>query len=162
MISQQLAAKLNEQIKNEWESEYIYLEMMAWCLNHNYDGFAAWFKKQAEEEHEHGMKFVNYLSDINVEVTIPSLNVPKVVFKEVEDLYRLGLEHERQVTGNINALVDLAIADKDHATREFLQWFVREQVEEEKSFQDVLNKLERIRGSVGGLFMLEHRLGRRE
>lgn len=162
MISPQMAAKLNEQIKNEWESEYIYLAMMAWCLNHNYDGFAAWFQKQASEEHEHGMKFVRYLSDVGVHVVIPQINAPQAEFKEVEDLYRLGLEHERQVTGMINALTDLAIADKDHATRDFLQWFVREQVEEEKSFLDVLNKLERIRGSVGGLFMLEHRLGRRE
>jgi ferritin len=161
MISQQMAAKLNEQIKHEWESEYLYLAMAAWCLNHNYDGFGAWLLKQAGEEHEHGMKFLGYLNDQGAAITIPSIGVPTIEFKDVEDIYRRGLEHEKVVTQLINGLVDLAFADKDHATREFLGWFVKEQVEEEKSFSGIIAKLERIRGSVGGLFQLEHHLGKR-
>lgn len=161
MASQKMAAMINTQIKNEWESEYLYMAMSAWCLNHNYDGFAAWFLKQASEEHEHGMKFLNYLSDVNHDVTIPSINVPKIEFKDVEDLYRRSLDHEKGVTKNISDLMDQAIADNDHATREFLGWFVKEQVEEEKTFFDVIAKLERIKGSVGGLFQLEHHLGKR-
>lgn len=161
MVSQKLATMLNTQIKNEWESEYLYMAMMAWCLNHNYDGFAAWFLKQAGEEHEHGMKFLGYLSDVNIDVVIPTINVPQIAFKDVEDLYRRGLEHEKIVTKNIGDLTDQAIADNDHATREFLAWFVKEQVEEEKSFFDIISKLERIKGSIGGLFQLEHHLGKR-
>jgi ferritin len=157
-----MAATLNEQIKNEWESEYLYMAMMAWCLNHNYDGFAAWFQKQAGEEHQHGLKFLEYLNDVGANVVIPSITVPAIEFKDIEELYQGGLAHEKEVTKNIHDLVELAIAEKDHATREFLQWFVKEQVEEEKNFQDILIKLERIRGSVGGLFMLEHRLSKRE
>src|SRR5690242_20216483 len=73
MISQQMAAKLNEQIKNEWESQFLYLTMMAWCLNNNYDGFAAWFRKQADEEGQHGFKILGHLNDVGANVIIPSL-----------------------------------------------------------------------------------------
>lgn len=161
MISQQMTAKINEQIKNEWESEYLYMAMVAWCLNHNYEGFGAWFLKQAGEEHEHGMKFLNYLNDVGAAIVIPSINVAQIEFKDIEDIFRRGLQHEQGVTKNIHDLMELAVADKDYASQELLQWYVKEQVEEEKNFGDVISKLERIKGSVGGLFQLEHHLGKR-
>jgi ferritin len=161
MVSKAMAAKLNQQAKNEWESEFFYLTMMAWCFNNNYNGFGAWFLKQAAEEREHGMKIFRYLNETDQDIVIPSITVPKADFKSVEDVFEQGLAHEQEVSRLIGKLADQAISEKDHATLEFLQWYIKEQVEEESSFRDIVTKLGRIKGSVGGLFMLEAKLAER-
>lgn len=161
MISQPMQAKLNEQVRHEWESEFYYLAIMAWCFNNNYGGFGLWFLKQAGEEREHGMKILRYLNEVGAEIAIPSVKTPAVQIKSVEDTFELGLEHEKKVTRLIHDLVDLAVTEKDHTTNQFLQWFVSEQAEEEASFRDIVAKLQRIKGAPGGLFMLEAKLAER-
>jgi ferritin len=154
--------QLNEQVKNEWESEFIYLTMAAWAYNNNYDGFGLWFIKQAGEEREHGMKILRYLNEADADMIIPSITVPKVEFKDIPDLFKRGLEHEQKVTGMFYRLTELAIAEKDFTTQQFLQWFIIEQLEEEASFRGIIAKLERIKGSSSGLFVLEAKLAERK
>ena len=161
MISEKMIAKLSEQVKHEWESEFFYLTFMAWCFNNNYNGFGAWFLKQASEEREHGMKMLRYLNEVDADISIPSITTPKGEYQSIEQIFQLGLEHELKVTGLISELMNLAHTEKDHATQQFLQWYVSEQVEEEANFRGIIAKLERIKGSPGGLFMLEAKLGER-
>ena len=161
MVSKKMGEMLNEQVKNEWESEFIYLAMMAWCFNNNYDGFGMWMLKQAGEEREHGMKILRYLHEADFPLAIPSLHAPKPQFESVEKVFRQGLEHEQKVTKMIYALTEQAVADKDFTTQQFLQWFINEQLEEESTFRGIIAKLERIKGAPGGLFMLEAQLAQR-
>ncbi len=162
MASDQLKSKLLEQVRHEWESEYYYYAMMAWLTNNDYTGFAKWFQKQAEEEHVHGMKILDYLAQINAEVKLPpSLTIPAADFKDIHDIFERSLKHEQKVTALINDLVDLAIKENDHKTNHFLQWYVGEQIEEEATVNEILGKLRRIQGAPGGMFMLEAQLAGR-
>lgn len=161
MPSQALAAKLQEQVKHEWESEYYYLTMMAWCTNNAMDGFANWFRMQAQEEHGHGEKFLKYLAEIDCDISIPSIVTKQVEFKSIEQLFDLSLEHEKKVTGLICNLVKMAEAEKDYMTLQFLQYFIAEQREEESTVRDIVNKLRRLNGAPGGMFYLESHLGKR-
>jgi ferritin len=162
MISKKVHNKLLEQIKHEWESEYLYYAIMAWCVNNDYNGFAAWFRKQAEEEHEHGMKIVDYLAETGVDVKLPnSLAVGNQKFTDIDQIFKLTLKHEQKVTGLIHALVELSAAENDHTSHNFLQWYVSEQLEEEAQVRDILGALGRIKGAPGGLYMLERELAKR-
>jgi ferritin len=162
MVSNKLQEMLNEQIKNEWESEFIYLGMSAWFFNNNYDGFGNWMLKQAGEEHEHGMRILRYLNEADCDIIIPDVSPGKADITGVEDIFAKGLKHEQKITGLINKLTEQALAEKDYTTQQFLSWFVNEQLEEESSFRDILNKLERIKGSASGLLFLEGKLGSRD
>ncbi|MCL5270344.1 MAG: ferritin [bacterium] len=162
MLSKKMEERLNEQVRNEWISEYYYLAMMAWCFNNDYDGFGMWFLKQADEERAHGMKLLRYLNEAGGSIRIPAVAPPGTELQGVDHMFELTWEHERKVTAMIHEIADLARQEKDYATDNFLQWFIKEQVEEENTVRNIVAQLRRIQGAPAGLFMLESKLAARQ
>ena len=162
MIPKAVQDAMNEQIKNEIYSGYIYLSASAHFANNNLPGFAHWMRHQAEEELEHAMKFFDFIQDRGGTVTLQAIDQPPTMWKSPLEIFETALKHEQKVTGMINGLVDLAMKEKDHATFEMLQWFVKEQVEEEEHASDILNQIRIIGDVTGHLFCLDHQLAKRE
>ncbi|WP_042280758.1 ferritin [Candidatus Protochlamydia sp. R18] len=154
-MNDKIYTALNEQIKHEFYSSYLYLSIASYFDNIPLDGFAKWFRKQAEEEHEHGMKFYNYIIDRNLHVDLQPIDKPPVKFNSIEEIFKLALEQERKVTHLIYQIYELAVQEKDHATHIFLQWFITEQVEEEKNAQDNLDQIILICDDKAALFVID-------
>ena len=152
---------LNEQIKHEFYSSYLYLSMASYFENIPLEGFTKWFRKQAQEEHEHGMKIYNYINDRNLQVDLQGIDKPPVKFKSVEDIFKQALAHEKKVTHWIYEIYELALKEKDHATHVFLQWFITEQVEEEKNAQDNLDQIQLIGDDKAALFVIDQNFAKR-
>jgi ferritin len=161
MINQPVLDRMNEQIAHELYSAYLYLSMSAYFETINLPGFATWMRIQAGEEQEHAMKFYNFILDRNNKVVLQAIQQPPVDFSSPQDVFKQSYEHEQKVTALINNIYTAALADKDVASQIFLQWFITEQVEEEKNASQVLDILTKIGSSVGGLYQLDHRLGKR-
>lgn len=161
MISKKMQKRLIEQIKHEWESQLYYQSMMAWCMNNDYNGFASWFSKQADEERGHGMRILQFIADADGEVSIPSLTSKAADFKDLEDLFSSALAAEQSVTAQINELLGHAMKESDHATQAFLQWFVQEQIEEEATARDNLAQVKRVKDNPAALFIMENELSKR-
>ncbi len=163
MISKTLEKAFNEQINKEFYSAYLYLSMAAHFDARNLPGFASWMKVQASEEQGHGMRLYGHLYDRNGAVTLEAIEKPPVEFGKPLAVFELILEHERKVTASIKALYELAVKEGDNAAAIFLQWFVNEQVEEEKNASDIIEQL-KMSGdqSFGLLFMDKHVLGARK
>ena len=157
MISQKMADAINEQIKNEFFSYWLYLQMSFALEGMDLKVFAQWFNLQAEEEKVHAMKMAKYVLDQGGEVQLQSLDQPKSDFKSVQEVVEAGLAHEKQVTAWINDLMDLSIEEKDHASRSFFQWFVDEQVEEVATANELLS-LVKMASSPDQLLLLENRI----
>ena len=153
---------MNDQIKHELYSAYFYLSMSAYCETENLPGFAKWLKVQAEEEQEHAMKLYDYLLDRGEKISLKAIEQPPVEFKGVKDVFTKVYEHEQKVTGLINGIYAKAVEANDVASQIFLQWFINEQVEEEKNASSVLAMVTKLEGSRGGLYQLDHQLGMRE
>jgi bacterioferritin B len=153
LISKKLNAAFNDEIGLELFASNQYLNMAAYLEGIPLKKLAALFMKQSEEERGHGLKFVKYLNDVGGTVTIPTIDAPKATFKSVEEVIAKSLEWEAEVTGRINAMMTMAIAEKDYAAQEFLQWFVKEQVEE-MSTMDNLLKIVKLSGERS-LIMIE-------
>lgn len=133
---------INQQIQMEFESRYAYLAMSAWFETTPFQGFASWMRRQASEENFHAMKFFDYLNDRFGTVKLLPIGEPAADFGSPLAAFRASLAHEQKVTASIHALYEAAMAEKDFATLEFLNWFLSEQVEEEKTVQDVIDELE--------------------
>ena len=161
MISKPVVDAMNTQIGHEFYSAYLYLSMSAHCQAANLPGIAAWLQVQASEEQEHAMKFYEYILDRGGKVALPAVPQPPVDFESPVEIFRQSYEHEQKVTGLILGIYEVATAQKDVASQIFLQWFINEQVEEEKNASQILDLLEKIGPSVGGLYQLDHRLGKR-
>jgi ferritin len=161
MISETLQRAINEQIKAEFDSSYLYLAMAAWCQSANFQGFAKWFEKQAKEENEHGMKFYEYLIDRGGRVILKGLDTPPADFGTMEKAFQQTLDHERIVTGRINQIYEMARNEKDFATQEMLNWFVKEQVEEEASAELMLAQVRMAENKPGNLLYLDRHAGKR-
>lgn len=146
---------LNEQIKHELFSSYLYLSIASYFENIPLDGFSKWFRKQAEEEHEHAMKIYQYINDRNMAVEMPAIVKPPATFESIQGIFEQALEHEKKVTHWIYEIYELAWQEKDHATHVFLQWFITEQVEEEKNAQDNLDQVRLIGDDKAALFVLD-------
>ena len=125
-------------------------------------GFAGWMRVQAKEEHAHAMKIYEFIITRGGRVTLETIDAPKTKWTTAGKVFEESYAHEQKVTGYINDLVDLAIKEKDHATFEFLQWFVKEQVEEEANASEILSQINIVGDIVGHLFYLDHHLGKRE
>ena len=161
MISQKMADAVNRQINNEMYSAYLYMAMSAHSSNVGLNGFATWFMVQYHEEMFHAMKQYNYLLDQGAAVHLQTIKEPPKTFASALDMFTKTLEHEQFVTRSINEIADLAQQEKDHATYQFIQWYVTEQVEEEKNDNEILQKL-KLAGDTGpGLFMIDGQLGAR-
>jgi ferritin len=152
---------MNEQIKNELFSAYQYLSMAAYCESENLPGFAQWMRAQAREEMEHAMKFYDFILERNGRVALRALDGPLVEFGSPLEVFEQALEHERRVTAMINDLYALAVRENDYASQTFLQWFVTEQVEEEKNAGDVVETLKMVGDKSEALFLLDRELGQR-
>lgn len=153
---------LNEQLNAELFSSYLYLSMAAYFESKNWFGFAKWMKKQSEEEYGHAMKFFGYINEVGKKVTLEKIEKPKNEWQSHLEIFEEALKHEQYITKRINDLVNLAIKENDHATNNFLQWFVKEQIEEVSSVQKIVETLKLIGDQAGSLFMLDHELGKRE
>jgi ferritin len=149
---------LNGQIQKEFASSYLYLAMAAYCETKNLPGMATWLKVQAQEEWGHGMKIYEYIVDRGGTVTLQSLEQPPAEFGSPVDVFKGVLEHEQKITAALNDLYAAAVKENDYATQIMLQWFISEQVEEEKNASDILELLKMAGEHV---IVLDHRLGKR-
>ena len=161
MISQSLTAALNDQLKQELYSSYLYLSMSAFCDDQSLTGFAHWLRLQADEEREHAMKFFDFIQDRDGKAVLQAIPQPPRDFGTPIQLFEQVLAHEQEVTTLIEQLYRKAIAEQDHATQVFLQWFVSEQVEEEKTATELLDTLKMAGDSKVALLMLDRELGAR-
>ena len=161
MLTEKMEKALNHQLNREMYSAYLYLSMSAYFQYTSLDGFAIWMKVQAQEEMVHAMKFYAFVNDRGARVTLLPIEAPPIEWDSALAAFEEALEHEKKVTGLINDLVELALSEHDHATHIFLQWFVTEQVEEEDSANQVIQKLKLMGDARGGMFMLDRELGQR-
>jgi ferritin len=152
---------LNKHANAEFYSSYLYLAMSAYFQSLNLTGFAGWMRVQAREELSHAMKFYDHVIERGGRVSLLVVETPQSQWDSALAAFEDAYRHEQKVTGLINQLVDEAVQTKDHATNAFLQWFVTEQVEEEASVEAIVQKLKLVGGAPGGLFMMDHELGRR-
>ena len=163
MYSEKLKKAINEQINKEFYSSYLYLSMAAHFDANALPGFAKWMKVQAAEEWAHGMKFYEYLTEVGAEVTLSAIAQPPVKFGTPKEIFEIVYEHEQGVTASINAIFELAKAEKDPKTEIMLHWFINEQIEEEKNDRDILDQLSMSGNSPFGLMFLDkHVLGARK
>jgi len=162
MLSQAMQDAINEQIKNELYSAYLYLSMAAYAEEDNLPGFAHWMKAQAQEEVEHAMKFFNYVTERGGRVVLQAIDQPPVEFASPTDLFEKTLEHERHVTSLIHDLYALALKENDYASQVMLQWFIEEQVEEEANAAQILATLKMAGDKGNPLVMLDRALASRE
>lgn len=156
-----LSQALNEQMNYELYSAHVYLAIAAYCSGESLDGFANFFMVQAEEEKFHGMKIYKFLNDRGKRATLDGMPVPKNDYASILDAFEHAFEHEKEVTRRIYHLSDLALNDREHATMQFLKWFIDEQVEEEAMFDSIINKLKRIDQDSNAFFMLDNEFSQR-
>lgn len=161
MISKKMAKALNDQLKNELFSSYLYLSMSSWATSKGLKGFANWFYVQAKEEMVHALKFYNYILDQGEIAELQEIPKPEKEFKNPVNVFEEVLKHEKFITKSIYNLVDLALEERDHATNAFLQWFVTEQVEEEASVNEILDQLKLTKSDGNGIFMIDKELSTR-
>jgi ferritin len=160
MLSKRMEEAINDQIKWEFFSGYLYLSMAAFFEDMGLSGFAKWMEAQTQEELFHGMKMYRYVFEHGGRVTLQAVEQPPDTWESPLAAFQNALEHEQLVTSRINALMDLAMEERDHATMAFMQWFVTEQVEEESSVGEVVDKLKLV-ADGGALYLLDKELGAR-
>jgi len=153
---------LNKQVNAEFYSAYLYLAMAAYFESIDLAGCAKWMYAQTQEEIVHGMKIYDFINERGGRVKLDKIEAPQVEWESPLAVFEHAYAHEQHVTSLINNLMNLAIEEKDHATQIFLQWFVTEQVEEEASANEVVQKLKLAGTSSGGLFMIDRELGQRQ
>jgi ferritin len=161
MISEKMAKALNEQLNFEIYSSYVYVAMSSWLKSKNLNGFAHWMEVQVKEELDHTMRFYTFLHDSGADVEFEEVPKPKKEWQDMIEVFEDTLAHEGMVTQKINDLIDLALAERDHATNARLQWFITEQVEEEANVLSILQQVRLIGDSPNALLMLDRELAQR-
>ena len=146
---------LNDQINKEFYSAYLYLEISNYFSDLDLDGFASWYYIQAQEERDHAMLFLKYLQQNGIKPVLKTIDAPVEDFKTAIDPLLKGAEHERYVTDLIHNIYDAAYSVKDFRTMQFLDWFVKEQLEEEKTADDMIKKMELFGNDSKGLYSLD-------
>lgn len=162
MIKENLLNAINEQISNEMFSSNLYLSMAAYFQTINLNGFANWMRVQAQEEMTHALKFFDYLLQRNSQPKIGAIASPQVSWENPLACFQDAYAHEQKITAQINKLADMALKEGDHATWIMLQWFITEQVEEEATSNEIVDRLTLAGDSKGGLFMLDNELKQRK
>ncbi len=160
-MDKKLYKVMNDQVTKELFSAYLYLSMAGYFESKGLSGMAHWMKVQANEEVSHGMKIFGYMNDRGDRVMLGAFEKPESEFKSVRDVFEQALAHEKKVTASINNIYAVATGVEDYAAKVFLQWFLDEQVEEEKNAVDILTKLDYIKDNSMGLLMLDKELGGR-
>ncbi len=160
-ISKKLEKAINRQINRELWSAYLYMSMASYLDSIGLEGFGRWMKSQTKEEMAHAEKLYNHVSERGGRAIMGDLEAPPSEWKSVEDVFEYTYNHEQKVTSLINNLMELAIEQNDHAAQNMLNWFVKEQVEEEDSVKKILDKLNLVNQTTGGLYMLDKEMGQR-
>ncbi len=155
MLNSKVTQLLNEQITKELYSAYLYLDFSIFYEAQGLDGFANWYMIQAQEERDHAMLFMKYLQMCGEKVTLGAIDKPDKELKVLMDPLKAGLEHEQYVTSLINDIYGAAYEVKDFRTMQFLDWFVKEQLEEEKNADDMIKKMELFGNDSKGLYSLD-------
>jgi ferritin len=162
MLSKTMQDAFSEHIKAEFDSAYLYLSMALYFEGQSLPGFAQWMRVQNKEEQAHAIKMMDHVVDRGGKVALSAIDKPASDFKSVTDIFERTVAHEQKVTSLINHLYALAAKESDYASMEMLQWFVKEQVEEEKNAALILDQLKMAGDKGSTLVMLDHRIGKRE
>jgi len=141
MLKKNIESICNRQVEREGYSSNLYLAMATWAETNGMAGVAAWLYAQADEEKEHMLRFMKYINERGSKAIVPAFKKPPEDFKDLSEMFDEVLKHEQYITGSINEIVEMALAEKDYSTNNFLQWFVSEQLEEESSVQLIVDKL---------------------
>ncbi len=160
MLTPDMISRLNDQLNLEFYSANLYLQMSAWCADKGYEGAASFLKTHSREEMDHMQRLFDYLSDTGALPVLGSIAAPPITFESLSDVFTRTYQHEQLITRKINELAHAAITTQDYSTFNFLQWYVAEQHEEEKTFKNVLDKLGMLENSSNGAFLLDKDLGR--
>ena len=161
-ISKNVVDALVEQYNFELESGYIYLAMVHDLKDKAWDGFAHFMDKQAHEEYEHATKFKALIEEIGQRVELKAMPEPKKEYKSVLEIFKTAYDHEQEVTKRIENIYELALKEKNYVVVEFLNWFLKEQVEEEDNMRTIVEVLENLKDGYTGLYLYDKELGRRE
>ncbi len=160
-VSTALQEAFNHHINAEFYSSYLYLSMSTYCDSIDLPGFAHWMRIQSQEEYDHAMRLLTYLEDRDGRVTLLPIEQPPIEFDSVEGVMRQTLQHEQHVSQLINELYAVAANSGDFASQVMLQWFVNEQVEEEKTARDVIASLDKVSGRSDALLLLDREMAAR-
>jgi ferritin len=160
-LSKTVQDAMNEQMKQEFYAAYLYLSMSAHCSATNFPGFAKWLRIQAREEVGHAMRIYDYLDDRGGRVVLQAVPQPATEFASILSLFEQARDHERKVTGMINRLYELVDQEKDYASHPFLEWFLTEQIEEEKQSTQIVESLRLAGDHPGAMLMLDREMGAR-
>lgn len=161
MIDERVERALNAQINMEFAASYSYLAMAMHLDAEHLTGFSSWMEKQSDEERSHALRLVRYMLDRDGKVELEAIDKPQAEFGSVNDIFAMSLDQEKKNTRSINELYSLAREENDYATQAHLQWFIDEQVEEEKTISDILGRLKLAGDDVTALLMLDQQLGTR-
>jgi ferritin len=153
---------INNQIAAEFGASFSYLAMAAWCEHHKFTGAGSWLRLQSAEEHTHAMKLFDFVLARNHPVTLSAIDRPRSEFKSVSEIFERALAQEQDVSRQIDALYELAFKEKVFAAMAELQWFITEQVEEEKTVREILAKFQMVKDDPASLLDLDRELGARQ
>jgi len=158
MISKKIEKLLNQQIDLEADSSQFYLAMASWAERSGYNGVSTFMYRHSDEERQHMLKLIKFVNERGGAAQIPALKSPPMSFKGINEVFELLLKHEVKVSTEINKLVEHCLAEKDYTTHNFLQWYVSEQIEEERLARTLLDKLKLIGGDKGGMYLFDRDL----
>lgn len=161
MLTKKVEKAMNDQLKEELQSAYVYLDMSAYCESESLPGFAHWLREQFKEELDHALRFYTFICDRDGKVQLQALDKPKGKYSSVLDVFEQSLENERAVTRSIHDLYSLVVGERDYAAQAWLDWFATEQVEEEKMVGQIVDSLKRIGDRGDALYLLDKELGGR-
>jgi ferritin len=160
-LSKKMQNAINKQIQLELSSAYVYLGMSAWCESAGWGGFGSWLQHQWEEEIEHAKRLINHMHDRGGDVVLQAIAKPPADYKSLLEVFKKALKHEQVVTKSIHSLYDAAQKEKDFATMTHLNWFITEQVEEEKTTGDIVDKLKIVGTNQAALLQLDDQMAAR-
>lgn len=158
MVSKKVEKALNDQIRLESESSQLYLAMACWAESNGFEGVSEFMYDQSDEERQHMLKIIKFLNNRGGQTTVSELSAPKFKFESIRDLFENLLKHEIHISEQINKLVHITFEEKDFATHNFLQWYVTEQIEEEATARNIIDKMNLIGDNVSGLYLFDNEI----
>ncbi|QQS37399.1 MAG: ferritin [Ignavibacteriales bacterium] len=161
MIKDKVQKALNKQLNDELQASYLYLSMSSHFEAQSLEGFSKWLRLQSQEEYGHAMKIYDFLHQAGANVELKQINTPKAKWKSFLEVFQDVYDSEKKVTASIYGIVDLAMAEKDHAVTNFLQWFVSEQVEEESTALRIIERMKLLGDTKNGIYLLDREMGMR-
>jgi ferritin len=160
-FTQSMEQALNDQVSKEFYAFYLYLAMSAWFAERNFDGFAKWMRIQADEERAHALRLYDFVLDRGGHITLGPVQEPPTRWKTPFEVFDDAKKHEQLVSGSINELYTRALAEKDYPSQVMLQWFISEQVEEEKTSTAIVERIRLVGDEPSGLLILDNQMGQR-